>query len=110
MAKKVLVCLGALLWSVALIGQDLGTATLSGDVTDPQGAVVKGAKIEAQSKATAVGRTATTNNSGLLFLNNRAPGDYEVRISSTGFGTKVAQLRLEVGRQQNLTVQLTVQQ
>ena len=84
MSRRILLCLAALLCAVSLFGQDLGSAVLSGDVTDPAGAAVVGAEVTATSKATALARTATTNGSGLFVLNQLAPGDYDVRIESKG--------------------------
>ena len=78
-------------------GQDFGSASLSGDVTDPAGAAVVGADVTAQSKPTGVAHSAITNGTGLFVLNGLPPGDYEVRIVSKGFGPTVVQVRLEVG-------------
>ncbi len=109
MKTRILLCLAALLCATPAFGQDLGSAALSGDVTDPAGAAVAGAEVTATSKATAVARSTTTTSSGLFVLNQLAPGDYDVRIASKGFGPTVTQVRLEVGQQQNLKIKLQMQ-
>ena len=100
----VLLCLGA-----AGFAQELGSSSLSGEVTDPSGATVQGAQVTARNLATAVERTTLTSNAGLFVLNNLAPGNYEVKVTSKGFGDTVAQVKLEVGQQQSLKLRLEVQ-
>jgi Carboxypeptidase regulatory-like domain/TonB dependent receptor len=109
MTRQTLVCLAVLLCAVSAIGQDLDSAVLSGDVIDPSGAAVMGAEVAAQSKATSVLHSAITNGTGLFVLNGLAPGDYEVRVVSKGFGPTIVQVRLEVGQQQELKVHLRLQ-
>jgi hypothetical protein len=55
MTIRILVCLAGLLCAVSAFGQDMGSAALSGEITDPAGAVVVGAEVTAQSKATGLG-------------------------------------------------------
>ena len=90
--------------SLALIlggahAQELGTAILNGKVTDPQGAVVANAQVNARNGATGAQRTTTTGNAGLFILNDLTPGDYEVRVEAKGFLSSVATARLQVGQQ-----------
>ena len=99
-----------LLLSVVSGAQELGTAVLNGDVTDPQGAVVLGAHVTARSLATGVQRTSVTNHFGLFVFNNLAPGQYEVRVEATGFAPAQATVRLEVGQQASLKFLLTIEQ
>ena len=99
-----------LLLSVVSGAQELGTAVLNGDVTDPQGAVVIGAHVIARSLATGVQRTSVTNHVGLFAFNNLAPGPYEVRVEAAGFAPVTATVRLEVGQQASLKFPLTIEQ
>jgi hypothetical protein len=101
---------GLLLLSVVSGAQELGTAVLNGDVTDPQGAVVLGAHVTARSLATGVQRTSVTNHVGLFVFNNLIPGSYEVRVEATGFAPATANVRLEVGQQASLKFPLTIEQ
>ena len=93
----------------AAYGQELGTAVLNGDVTDPQGAIVKGAQVIARRSATGVQRVTTTGNAGLFSFNDLAPGNYTLTVKATGFADFTAPVRLVVGQQANLKVKLTVE-
>lgn len=65
------------------VGQD--TATLTGAVTDPTGAVVAGAKVSVVNTATNVETATETNAEGLYRVPFLRPGIYRVSISATGF-------------------------
>ncbi len=65
--------------------QQAATATLSGRVTDPNGAVIAGAKLIATQKATGAKRETATNSEGLYALTNLNPGDYELAFEKEGF-------------------------
>ena len=49
---------------VAMNAQSASSATITGQVVDPQGAVVVGAKVTATNVATGIGRSANTTGSG----------------------------------------------
>jgi len=90
--------------------QELGTGVISGEVLDPQGAVVRNAQVSAVQKSTGLERKTTTNGAGFFALNNLAPGSYEVRVVAGSFADYVSAMQLEVGQQQSLKVRLGVQQ
>ncbi|MDT4967914.1 MAG: hypothetical protein QOJ64_2651 [Acidobacteriota bacterium] len=104
-ACLLLLCLA----SISPFAQQASTATLSGIVTDPQGAVVAGAQVTVTNLATGVRRETTTNSDGLYALTNLSPGEYEVKIQSTGFATKVSKspVVLQVG--QGVTLDATLE-
>ena len=89
--------------------QELGTAILNGDVTDPQGAVVANAQVNVRNAATGAQRTTTTGSAGLFILNDLTPGVYEVRVEATGFLPSVTTARLQVGQQANLKIRLAIE-
>jgi len=73
-----------------------GTATaqvlyggLTGNVTDPSGAVVPNAKIEALNTLTGVARSTTSDANGVYRFNDLQAGNYKVTISAAGFATTV---------------------
>jgi len=74
----VLVLLSLTLWA-----SDGGS--LSGTVTDPNGAVVPGAKITATEAATSVKQTATTDRRGFYSFQSLPVGRYNVEANASGF-------------------------
>jgi hypothetical protein len=99
-----------LVGATGVFAQQAATATLSGRVTDPNGAVIVGAKIIATQKATGAKRETVTNDEGMYALTNLPPGDYEVKMQASGFKTKTSQspVALQVGRIATLDAQLNV--
>ena len=71
-------------FAVPAFPQDV-QATVSGVVTDPQGATVPGAKVTANQVATGEHFSVTTNASGFYSISNLAVGQYTVTIEQTGF-------------------------
>src|ERR1700723_23989 len=61
------------------------TASISGTVTDPSGAIVAGATVTATNVATAVATTQTTNASGYYSFQSLPLGTYTIDVSQTGF-------------------------
>ena len=83
------------------------TASLSGVVTDPTGAVVPGAHVTVHSLATGVDREIATDSAGIYVVPSLQPGDYDVQAIATGFGTvSVKKVTLDVDAK--VTVNLTL--
>jgi hypothetical protein len=72
--------------------------TISGKVTDASGAVVPNATISLTEKATNLKRDLTTNSAGLFSAPELPPGEYEVRISMSGFQSLVRDATVETGK------------
>lgn len=71
-----------------LFGQaSSGTASISGLVTDPSGAVMPGVDVEVRNVGTNVTRNLQSNEVGRWEAVGLAPGDYEVTASRQGFAT-----------------------
>lgn len=68
--------------------QDLDTVTISGRVTDQNGAVVAGAEVEATLSKTGLKRKTTSGLDGRYRLIQLEPGNYLIRISAVGFATQ----------------------
>ena len=78
---------------------DVATATLKGTVTDESKSVLPGAKITVKDLDRDIVREATTDSAGTYQLPLLPPGAYEVRMSATGFVTRVlTRLELTVGQ------------
>jgi len=85
------------------------TATLSGTVTDPSGAVVPGAQVTVHSLATGLDRQVTTDSAGLYAVPSLEPGDYQVQAKASGFSIyTVKQLTLQVDQRATLNMPLAV--
>lgn len=83
-------------------------ATLSGVVSDPNGAVVSGALVTLTQQSTGVKRETTTNGEGLYTLTNLAAGDYQLGVKATGFKPSPLLVTLQVGQSTTLNVPLEV--
>ena len=84
------------------------TASLSGRVTDPNGAVVPHALIEAIENNTNVRTTTETNGDGLYYLPSLRPGNYRVVVSKDGF-RQVIQAEVVLHVQDVLTLNFGLQ-
>ena len=106
--KLILVATCLALLSAASFGQVL-KGSISGTVTDPQGAVVSGAQVKATNTATGSPLTTTTDGSGLFHFNLIPVGDYKVEVSAAGFKTAVQNQVLVTARDTNVgAIKLTV--
>ena len=85
-------------------------ATISGIITDAQGGAIASARVSAMNVATSVSTDTNTNSAGAYTIPNLIPGDYQVRVTATGFSTAVTKLTLTVGQKQELNVPLSVGQ
>src|SRR5579864_907527 len=71
--------------------------SLTGTVTDPSGAAVLGAKVEAQNVGTGVSQQGVTDANGIYRFSTLLPGTYKVTISAPNFATQVSQgVRVDV--------------
>jgi hypothetical protein len=101
----ILVCLVA----TVSYSQQAATATLTGRIVDPNGAVIAGAVVTATRKATGTKRETTTTDEGLYAISNLQADDYEVKAQSKGFANKVfSSVTLHVGQTSKLDIQLEV--
>jgi carboxypeptidase family protein/TonB-dependent receptor-like protein len=90
-------------------GQQAATASLSGRVLDPNGAVIPGASVIATHNATGIKRETQTNDEGLFVITSLAAGEYEVRVKAQGFADHlITHLPLLVGQATALNVPLEV--
>src|SRR5690242_20746820 len=75
----------SLLGFSSLMAQTPGTGALTGTVKDPSGAVIPNATVTLTSVDTGQARTATTGADGVYHFNLLPPGNYRVKIESSGF-------------------------
>jgi carboxypeptidase family protein len=84
------------------------TASISGTVTDPSGAVVAGATVTATNIDTGVATTQTTNASGFYSFQSLALGNYTIDVNQPGF-KEYAQTGLVLDVNSALTVDVKLQ-
>src|SRR5438067_5593760 len=85
------------------------SATLSGTLLDPNGAVVPAANITVTEVATGVQRTATTNDQGYFSIPLLKPSTYLLQVEHQGFMTaEVKDVLLNVGDQRSLRIEMKV--
>jgi len=80
----------------ALFGQS-NTATVTGLITDPAGAVMPSAKVTIRNVDTNIPREMASDENGDYTITSLPPGKYELTVSSPGFRTAV---------QRNLVLQI----
>jgi hypothetical protein len=85
------------------------TGSVTGEVTDPSGAVITGARVSAHNIDTGVDAATTTDSAGAYTIKFLPIGHYQVTVQANGFKTaQVPQFTLEVLQIAKFNVQLTV--
>ena len=74
--------------------ETINYASVSGRVTDPQGAVVPGAQVSARQTDTNVTLETVTNSEGRFRFPYLKVGPYEVRVHVQGFSDSARSIRL----------------
>lgn len=68
-------------------GQSINSGTITGQVTDPSGAFIAGAKVRLNNPVTGFEQTAVTDTNGAFRFNSVPVNNYRLEISSAGFNT-----------------------
>jgi len=98
----------AIIFCAPTLAQVAG-GTLSGTVSDPNGAGIPQAKLEIKNVATGVERTVTTNADGFYTTVNLLPGSYQISITATGFNSETRHgVTMTVGSQITIDITLRV--
>src|SRR5215475_8638794 len=84
------------------------TGSLSGRITDSQGAAVPGATITLYARTTNLRATTATDERGAYHFERLPDGDYVVEATSTGFGGFSRTFRVEKGAAGTLDFALEV--
>jgi len=102
-----IVVLLSLMATSTVLAQTSGSGTISGTLTDPNGAVIPDAMITILNVDTGIERSLKTNGAGIYTAPFMQPGHYEVTAGKAGFSKIVRKdLTLQVG--QTLTVDLAL--
>src|ERR1051326_8007382 len=81
-----LVCLGLALASTGLAQTSAMNEEVSGTVTDPSGAAIAGATVNATNTVTGYKLSTKTADTGLYRLTLLPLGTYEIDVQASGFG------------------------
>ena len=93
----------------ALAQETVNYASVSGRVTDPQGAVVAGAQVSARQTETNIARAAVTDAEGRFRFPYLRLGPYEIIVRSQGFSDATRRLNLTVGSAFDLPIALKLE-
>src|SRR5215470_2078326 len=85
----------------------LGTAGISGLVSDTNGAAIANSRVIVKNKATGQTRETIANGEGIYTFQNLPPATYEVRVEATNFAPAVVEsVTLNVGEVPAINVTL----
>ncbi|HLE61590.1 MAG TPA: carboxypeptidase-like regulatory domain-containing protein, partial [Pyrinomonadaceae bacterium] len=84
------------------------TGTISGTVSDPNGAVVTGANVKATNLATEATRTTTSDSDGHFVFTLLPPGRYRVEVTAQGFQTYQAELVVNITQTTTIDARLSL--
>jgi len=94
---------------VGVSAQTLGEIT--GEVTDPSGAITPGASVTATNMATNIARVTRTNEAGIYSFPALVPGTYQVKVEAPGFQQRVrSNIELQVQQTARVDFALTLGQ
>jgi hypothetical protein len=85
LALILVLAIASMSMGVPAANAQVSKGSISGSVTDPQGAAVGGASISVVSKDTNQAYTAETDSGGLFRLSLLPPGGYRIEVSKQGF-------------------------
>ena len=102
-------CLSLILSGAAAAQETLNFASVSGRVTDPQGAVVPGAIVTARQTDTNLTAQAVTGDDGRFRFPYLKIGPYEVTARLQGFAPATRHVTLTVGSAFDLPIALSVE-
>jgi hypothetical protein len=91
------VCLVLIIGFLASVYAQFGTATITGRVTDPTGAVVPGVNITVVNTATNFTSTVETNAEGVFRVPSLQPGTYRITFEAQGFRRLVRETDVRTG-------------
>jgi hypothetical protein len=84
-----------------------GSASLTGSITGPSGAIVPNAHVSIKDVATGQISQTQSDSAGAYTITGLAPGDYEVSVSADGFATATQKVTLAAGATQSLNLAMS---
>ena len=109
MHQRLFLCILLLVLFSSPLAAQTDRAAINGTVTDPSGAVVPDARIEAESSSTGLRRETTTGASGTYYIPGLPIDTYKVTLSKQGFKPLVLQkVDLSMGQTRTIDARLEV--
>ena len=109
MSIRVAVLFLFVMGSLSLAAQEsINNASIGGRVTDPSGAAVPKASVEARQVETNLVTTIATDNEGRFRFPYLPVGHYEVKVTKAGFAVAVRKMTLTVGAAFQLPIALRI--
>ena len=108
-ARRMIRLLGITLFVTAFAFPQSNNASIDGAVTDPNGAVVPGAKVVLTSMDTKQSSSFVSDADGLYSFRNVVPGTYQLSVTAQGFGEYVQEgilVRVGYPIRQNIQLKL----
>lgn len=95
--------------SVAALAQSTSSGTITGTVTDPQGAVIPDVTITVTDAVSKTKRTTLANGTGEYVLPDVPPGTYNITASKAGFSTdEISGLEVSVATQTTANFKMSI--
>ncbi len=108
-SAKILIAIAVICFFQTQIFSQTITATVSGTVSDANGAIVPGANVSATSNETGLSKSTTTNSEGRYVITFLQPATYTIKVEKQGFGDSIQpNLKLETGQSASFNVLLQV--
>lgn len=108
-----MIALALLMLAYAVAGwaqSTVGTGSITGTVTDPTGAVVRGAKVIITNTGTGQALTLAANAGGGYASGSLEPGTYRIQVSAKGFSGVDETIKVEVGNTSTANIKLQLGQ
>jgi len=107
--NMLIVGLAILTLQVVSMAQSSTHGSLTGTITDQQGAVVAGATVTLSSAVAGADRTAITDSNGTFDFQSLLPGTYSISVEAQGFKKSVArEIVVSVAQNTRVSVQLDI--
>jgi len=99
----------SLFFSIPALAQTASTGALTGEITDPNGAVVSGVQVVAINEATGERRDVVTQDNGIYVVAALLPGSYRLEFTKAGFKAAIkAGLQVNVTETKRLDIRLEI--
>ncbi|HSY34628.1 MAG TPA: TonB-dependent receptor [Acidobacteriaceae bacterium] len=87
----------AMIFQPVARAQSTTSGDISGDLLDPTGAAIPGAKVVVKNTATGETKTVTSNSTGSYRVSFLTPGSYQVTVTAAGFTTESNVVEVSAG-------------